>query len=138
MRIFATNAAATAATAPSARRAASGSFSVADPESPTSAGSAAALRTVGGIDALLALQGIGDATERRRRAVKGGRLALDALDELKIGLISGDLDPAMLQRLKSAAAGLQDASGEPGLDAVLAEIDLRIAVEIAKFGHASA
>ena len=41
------------------------------------------LRTLGGIDALIALQGIGMRVERRRRAVKHGRRALDALDELK-------------------------------------------------------
>jgi hypothetical protein len=31
---------------------------------------------VGGIDALMALQGVEDATERRRRSVKSGRNAL--------------------------------------------------------------
>jgi len=30
-----------------------------------------------------------DPLERRKRAVKRGRLALDALDELKIGLLGG-------------------------------------------------
>jgi Class II flagellar assembly regulator len=34
--------------------------------------------------------------------------------------------------LKSVATELKDASGEPCLDAVLAEIDLRVEVEIAK------
>jgi hypothetical protein len=38
----------------------------------------------------------------------------------------------MLSRLQSATADLRDASGDAGLDAVLAEIDLRLAVEIAK------
>jgi hypothetical protein len=37
-----------------------------------------------------------------------------------------------LQRLKSVTAELRDASGDGALDAVLAEIDLRVAVEIAK------
>ena len=35
-------------------------------------------------------------------------------------------------RLKSVTADLLDASGDEKLDAVLAEIDLRVAVEIAK------
>jgi len=38
---------------------------------------------VSGIDTLIALQDIEDPTERRRRAVKHGRQAPDALDELK-------------------------------------------------------
>jgi hypothetical protein len=37
-----------------------------------------------------------------------------------------------LQRLKSATTDLLDGSGDPKLDAVLEEIDLRVAVEIAK------
>ena len=35
-------------------------------------------------------------------------------------------------RLKSVSTELLDASGDPRLDAVLAEIELRLAVEIAK------
>ena len=92
------------------------------------------MRTVGGIDALIALQGVEDPVERRRRAVKHGRRALDALDELKLGLLAGTLDQATMLRLKSAAADLQDASGDDRLDAVMAEIDLRVAVELAKAG----
>ena len=40
--------------------------------------------------------------------------------------------PSALMRLKSASAELLDASGDQKLDAVLAEIELRVAVEIAK------
>ena len=58
--------------------------------------------------------------------------ALDALDELKIGLLGGNLSPATLTKLKSAAAFLKDASGDTGLDTVLGEIELRVEVEIAK------
>ena len=92
------------------------------------------LRTVGGIDALIALQGIEDPVERRRRAVKHGRRALDALDELKLGLLSGTFEPAALLRLKAVAADLQDGSGDEKLDQVLSEIELRVAVELAKAG----
>ncbi len=92
------------------------------------------LRTLGGIDALIALQGVEDPVERRRRAVKHGRRALDALDELKLGLLAGTLDQATMLRLKSVAADLQDGSGDDRLDQVLAEIDLRVAVELAKAG----
>ena len=37
-------------------------------------------------------------------------------------------------RLKSATADLRDASGDDRLDSVLAEIELRLEVEIAKMG----
>ncbi len=134
MRVSATNRT-TAATASGAARQVSGSgFSVGGGETPQAASAAVALRTVGGIDALLALQGVEDPVERRRRAVKHGRRALDALDELKIGLLSGTLDQSTMLRLKTAATDLQDGSGDDRLDQVLAEIDLRVAVELAKAG----
>ena len=70
----------------------------------------------------------------RHRAVKHGRRALDALDELEIGPLAGNLDQGTLLRLKAVAADLKDGSGDQGLDQVLSEIDLRVAVELAKAG----
>ena len=60
--------------------------------------------------------------------------ALDVLDTLKLGLIDGSLDQSTVARLKVAADGLTDTSGDKGLDGVLGEIDLRVAVELAKAG----
>ena len=132
MRILGTNGTAAIATPLPARRASAPGFSVAEDDAARAPASPMGLRTVGGIDALIALQGIEDPTERRRHAVKRGRTALDALDELKIGLLGGDLTPGTLQKLKAVAAHLKDGSGDPGLDGVLAEIELRVEVEIAK------
>ncbi len=95
------------------------------------------VRTVAGIDALLALQGVEAADERRRRAVKRGHTALDLLDEMKLALLAGRLEPATLAKLKNAAAELKDPSGDPRVDAVLAEIDLRVEVELAKVASAA-
>ncbi len=122
-------------TAPNgARRSAGAGFAPTDTNAPRPQSATVALRTLGGIDALIALQGIEDSAERRRRAVKNGRRALDALDELKLGLLAGTLDQGTMLRLKAVAADLHDASGDDRLDAVLAEIDLRVAVELAKAG----
>jgi class II flagellar assembly regulator FliX len=133
MRIYGSNGTAALATSASARRSATnGGFSVKENDGAPSAAASSSLRTVGGIDALIALQGVDDATERRRHAVKRGRLALDALDELKVGLLGGELTPATLQKLKVAAAHLKNGSGDGALDGVLAEIELRVEVEIAK------
>jgi hypothetical protein len=135
MRIQAANATALAAT-PSAKRAASGSFSLNEGESPRGPSGVSNLRTVAGVDALLALQGVEDATERKKRAVSKGRNALDLLDRLKVSLLDGSLEPATLARLKVAAEGLTDGSGDPRLDSILSDIDLRVAVELAKAGVA--
>ena len=134
MRILGPNGPAATATAPAARRSTTGSFSLPEEEAHAGPAGTAGVRTVGGIDALIALQGVDDPTERRRRAVKRGRVALDALDELKLGLLGGTLDTAALARLKTAVTDLKQESGNPGLDGVLAEISLRVEVELAKFG----
>jgi hypothetical protein len=96
----------------------------------------AGVRSIGGIDVLVALQGIEQPGDRRRRAVARGRTALDALDALKIGLLAGALDGATVVRLRAVVSGLRDASGDPALDGVLAEIELRVEVELAKMGPA--
>jgi hypothetical protein len=57
---------------------------------------------------------------------------VDALDELEVGLRGGAFSSATLTKLQSAAANLKQGSGNPELDAVLAEIELRVEVEIAK------
>jgi hypothetical protein len=134
MRVSGTNRTALASTPGAARRVSGGEFSLGEATTPQAPSATVALRTLGGIDALIALQGIENPTERRHRAVKHGRRALDALDELKLGLLGGTLDHASLLRLKAVAADLHDGSGDDRLDQVLAEIDLRVAVELAKAG----
>lgn len=132
MRILAPNSTALARESQTAKRTGSGSFQLdaADTAKPQSA--VPTLRMVGGIDALVALQGVDDPAERRRRAVGKGKSALDVLDQIKLGLLAGTLDPGNLNRLRAAAEHLKDRSGDPGLDEVLSEIELRVEVELAK------
>jgi hypothetical protein len=133
MRILASNATVLGAAAPAARRATGSGFAVTEETAPRSTGAAGGPRSVGGIDALIALQGVEDPLERRKRAVKRGRVALDALDELKVALLGGAaLTTGTLAKLQAAAAHLRLGSGQADLDAVLAEIELRVEVEIAK------
>jgi hypothetical protein len=136
MRIYGPNG--TSFTAPSsgARRTGSSGFSLDETAEPSETRAASAPRSATGIDALLALQGIEeDPTQRRKRSVARGKSALDLLDDIKIGLLSGTLDSAMVSRLKSAATDLKGTSGDPGLDQVLSEIELRVEVELAKAGQ---
>lgn len=134
MRIYGTNAAGTAAKPSGARRAASGGFSLSEPAQPQTTASTTTLRAVSSLDSLMALQGIDSATDRKKRAVAKGRNALDVLDDLKIGLLDGSVTPSTLARLKVAADGLAEETGDAGLDSVMSEIGLRVAVEMAKAG----
>lgn len=98
-----------------------------------------------GLETLLAVQGLqpDERRERRRRAVQRGRRALDLLDELKLAMLSGATMPAVLLKLRGLTAqrpqdGGGAGTGEEGLDGVLAEIDLRVQVELAKHEAAAA
>jgi Class II flagellar assembly regulator len=134
MRVYGLNGTGAAVVSTPARRPASESFSVGNETAPRAAAGAGAPRLIGGIDALLALQGFDDPLERRRRAVKRGGTALDALDALKLGLLTGTLETGALAALKAVAAELAHRTGESDLDTVLAEIELRVGVELAKIG----
>jgi Class II flagellar assembly regulator len=134
MRIYGPNGTNAAGGAPQARRTGTSSFTLSQPDAARPAAAARPSNNIGGIDALLALQGLEDSTERRRRAVKRGRGALDALDDLKLALLAGSLDAGALARLGTMVTDLADGSGDPALDNVLAEIRLRVEVEVAKFG----
>jgi len=136
MRINGPNGAALANAPAGARRNAGGTFSLSEQDAPRNAGAAGSLRAISTVDALIALQGVEDPTQRKKRAVAKGRNALDTLDALKLGLIDGSVDQSTLARLKVAAEGLAEPSGDTGLDEVLSEIDLRVAVELAKAGIA--
>ena len=136
MRIYGPNGTTLGSPASNVRRTSSTGFSL--PETPAAleeTRTATAPKAAGSIDALLAMQGVEDPTERRKRSVQRGRGALDVLDDLKLGLLSGNLDASTVSRLRDAAANLKSSSGDPGLDAVLSEIELRVEVELAKAGQ---
>ena len=136
MRISGPNGTTLGSQTSSVRRTSSGGFSLPDTTSATESRATIAPKASTGIDALLALQGIeDDPIQRRKRSVQRGKRALDVLDDLKIGLLSGNLDSATVNRLRDAAANLKSSSGDPGLDSVLSEIELRVEVELAKAGQ---
>jgi hypothetical protein len=135
MRIYGPNGTSLGTPASTTRKTGSSSFSLPEPTSTSESRPTVAPRAATGLDALLAMQEVEDPTEKRKRSVKRGRGALDVLDELKLSLLSGAFSPATVARLRTAAADLKASSGDPGLDAVLAEIELRVEVELAKAGQ---
>jgi len=136
MRIYGPNGTILGSPAATAKRTSSSGFALPDASSASDTRSASAPKAAANIDALLALQGIQeDPAERRKRSVQRGRGALDVLDDLKIGLLSGNFDASTVNRLRHAAANLKSSSGDPGLDSLLSEIELRVEVELAKAGQ---
>ena len=75
-----------------------------------------------------------DSTVRKRRAIKRGHDLLDLLESMKLDLIAGIDNPALLNRLADMARRERDRIEDPRLTEVLEEIELRAAVELAKRG----
>ena len=137
MRIYGPNGTTLGTSTSSTRKTSSGGFKLPDAGTTQETRATLAPKQTANIDALLALQGIEeDPAERRKRSVQRGKRALDVLDDLKMGLLSGNLDASTVMRLRDAAANLKSSSGDPGLDSVLSEIELRVEVELAKAGQA--
>jgi hypothetical protein len=99
------------------------------------AATSAAPSGIGSLDALIALQAVdADRPSRRRRAARRGHDLLDVLEEIRIGLLSGGVHGASLDRIAMLLAGLEP-SGDEALDALIADIALRAEVELAKLGR---
>lgn len=89
--------------------------------------------TLAGLDAVLTLQTDADTPqERRRRSVRRGHDLLDGLDRLKAALLGGRVAVRDLRAIAGRLAERGTASGDPRLDGLMAEIELRAAVELAK------
>ncbi len=115
---------------------ANGDFSVGGSSGPQkSAGPAQASAAFGalGVDALLAIQSEDDVmTGRRRRQIKRSHGILDALDDIKVSILSGSIDDEALLRLQGLIAEHREDIEDSRLQGVLNEIETRAFVELAK------
>jgi len=59
---------------------------------------------------------------------------LDVLDELKLALLEGGLPRNKLVALMNLLQDRRDDTNDASLEAVLDEVEIRAAVELAKFG----
>lgn len=98
----------------------------------TAAQATASTSAVADLSALMALQGVETATERRRRAIRRGGTLLDRLDELKIAMLSGEAGEGALERLGRTLREERPEDEDAALTGLLEQIDLRAAVELAK------
>lgn len=97
-----------------------------------SAGSVASLVSV---SALWALQTVEDAATGRSRGLDHGRELLDDLEGLQRDLTLGTGSVAKLQQIAARVQGASaKAADDPQLAAMIDEIELRVAVELAKRG----
>ena len=134
MKVTGPNGLGQAGPAKSAKPAASGfSLGGAAATGPTTqAATAQGVSGVASVDALIALQQVDTATERRRRAVRRAGRILDALDGVKLALLDGQVSTSALTDLNTAVREQQLETEDPGLQSVLRQIEARAAVELAK------
>jgi hypothetical protein len=118
-----------------AGRAAAGGFSLSAAEEAAEAADAQRMAGLDGVmtvSALLALQGVEDPTQRRKRAMGRASRLLDMLDDLKVAMLEGRASPATLDNLARAVREQRETTDDPGLNDVLNQIETRAAVELAK------
>jgi hypothetical protein len=84
------------------------------------------------IEGLFALQEVADELTNRRRAAARGSALLDRLDDLRLALLSGKMPRTQLEQLREMAREHGPAADDPKLAGILSDIELRVAVELAK------
>lgn len=86
------------------------------------------------VDALLMLQQEDSATgrETRRRLVRRGEDLIEGLEALRHGLLLGEIPAARVAALTQTLRARRDGCDDPRLSSILDEIELRVAVELAK------
>ncbi len=102
---------------------------------PEPLGTASSAAPLSGINGLLALQEVDDATDRASRGRRRAEDILRQLDDLRHGLLAGGLPRAKLLELTKAVQSRRGQIDDPHLARILDEVDLRAQVELAKYGH---
>lgn len=104
-------------------------------EGPASAGGVSASAPLAGVGSVLALQEVDQAEDATARASRGKKRAmemLDKLDEIRLGLLSGDMSAQPIMELARSVKQQRSQVDDPHLAQILDEIDLRAQVELAK------
>ncbi len=116
----------------SSRKSGGSGFSISSESEETSTPSVSGAAPLAALDSILALQEMEDSTEGRSRGLKYGKSLLDALDDVRDGLLAGGIPRETLANIANNLAARQDQFTDPKLKGVLDEIELRARVELAK------
>jgi hypothetical protein len=121
----------------SSRRSSDGSFAtlLGEGEAAKQAGASSGV-SAPSIANLLTLQSLPDPLEERRRAHAHARDILDDLEAIRRGLLLGSMPLGQLQAMLGRLKTRFDLSSDPKLADIVADVELRLSVELAKFGLA--
>lgn len=101
-------------------------------EETAAAGAAAPTASVSGMDMLLSIQGVSGDEVNRKKAYRHAGQTLDALDDLRKAILIGDVGPRHLISISQKIDQMRLQTNDPKLQAILDDIELRAAVELAK------
>jgi hypothetical protein len=85
------------------------------------------------VGGLLSVQEVSDATSEESRGLRRGYDLLDILDSIRLGLLTGSIPESQLQRLVQNLKQRREITLDPVLERTIREIEVRAAVELAKF-----
>ncbi len=90
---------------------------------------------VSAMNSVLALQEVSDDEVNRKKAVRQGNLTLDAIEELRVSVLMGEIPPERLDKIQTRLKEQKLSLNDPVLLQVMQEIEIRVAVELAKYGR---
>ncbi len=113
---------------------ADGSFEDFIAHAPKGTASATPTRSIARVDALLSVQAAESPTERaaRRKMRERGESILKELDRLRHSILTGSMTLGQVIDIADVVASHRERVTDPGLTAILDEIDMRAQIEIAK------
>lgn len=114
-----------------------GLLSTSETEASAPTSGAPDVQSVSTMDALLSLQEIPDNETTKQRIMEEGRGALETLEKLRLSLLSGSISGNMLSKLSDISVLKKQAVNDANLTAILHDIELRAAVELAKLERAA-
>ncbi len=113
-------------------------LSLAESDESSQVGKAGNVVATSDISSIIALQEISEEEVRRKKAIKRGDAMLDSLEQLRRGLLTGTIPTHMLHDINKQLAADKETTTDPHLLAIIADIELRTAVELAKLEMAVA
>jgi hypothetical protein len=117
------------------KRGSSSSFKVDAQVSPAPAAGIAASTPLAPVDALLSIQEIGEHDTHKQKAVRRGHDLLNQLDDIRHDLLMRTISGSRLEVLARRLKGLRPETADPQLAEIIAQIELRTAVELAKLNR---
>lgn len=88
---------------------------------------------VSDIGQMLMIQEVSDEEANRKKAIRTGHMTLDALEKLRLSILFGEVTEGQLLGMRQLVQRQRSFILDPHLRAVLDDIELRVAVELAKY-----